>query len=200
MNRPADPLPHAAGRIVLRRLDPAADLAAFQAYRHDTELGRYQGWSAMDDAAATAFLAEMAAMPWAPPGAWMQFGIALRNARAGASDGPDDRGNPRAEWGRTPLIGDIGLHLDPAGREAEIGYTLAAAHQHHGLASEALRAALALVFATTPVERIVGITDARNRASCALLERIGMRHVATADAVFRGEPCVERTYVAARRG
>jgi hypothetical protein len=43
--------------FVLRRL-ATADLAAFQAYRTDAALGRYQGWSPMTDAEARAFLEE----------------------------------------------------------------------------------------------------------------------------------------------
>lgn len=42
-------------RTVLRRLAPA-DLADFQHYRHDEEVGRYQGWVPQTDAEATVLL------------------------------------------------------------------------------------------------------------------------------------------------
>ena len=47
---------------MLRRLHPD-DLAAFQAYRTDPAVGRWQGWTAQSDAQALAFLTEMAAIP-----------------------------------------------------------------------------------------------------------------------------------------
>ena len=52
------------------------DLAAFQAYRLDPELGRYQGWSPMTTAEATNFLFEMAHVPLFSAGGWSQVGIA----------------------------------------------------------------------------------------------------------------------------
>jgi hypothetical protein len=46
-----DPLPLFTGIAVLRRLE-VNDLAAFQAYRSDSKVGRFQGWSVMSDADA----------------------------------------------------------------------------------------------------------------------------------------------------
>jgi hypothetical protein len=51
-------LPRSAEGIELRRLMPS-DLRAFQSYRQDAEIGRFQGWQAMSDAEALAFLLEM---------------------------------------------------------------------------------------------------------------------------------------------
>ena len=50
------PFPATGATIALRRLEPA-DLRTFQTYRSDVEVGRYQGWSPMTDAAAIAFIA-----------------------------------------------------------------------------------------------------------------------------------------------
>jgi len=166
-------LPREGGGVVLRRL-AVADLAAFQAYRHDAEVGRYQGWSAMTDGEAIAFLAEMNGAVLLPPGAWCQIGIADADGLA--------------------LIGDIGLRVAADGRQAEIGFSLRRESQGCGLATAAVRAATRMVFEHTTAERVVGITDARNAASIRLLERVGMRRVETAETVFRGEPCVEFTY------
>jgi aminoglycoside 6'-N-acetyltransferase len=174
---PDDPLPCAGERVVLRRLR-ATDLASFQAYRHDPDLGRYQGWSPTTDDAARAFLEEMGAVPLFRPGEWAQIGI--------------------AEPATDALLGDIGLHLATDGRAVEIGFTLARAAQGQGVATAAVRAALQLVFRATAVERVVGVTDVRNRASIGVLERVGMRHLETRDAVFRGEACVELVYAKAR--
>ena len=56
----SEPFPVNGQRVVLRRL-VAADLPAFQQYRSDDELGRYQGWSPMSDADAAEFIARMGA-------------------------------------------------------------------------------------------------------------------------------------------
>jgi ribosomal-protein-alanine N-acetyltransferase len=174
-----DPLPRWGDGIVLRRLS-ISDLAAFQAYRSDAELGRYQGWAPMQDEQALAFLAEMSEVALLRPGEWSQIGIAQPQQ-------PD-------------LIGDIGLHLAEDAQHAEVGFTLARPAQGRGLATAAVREALRLVFERTSVERVLGITDARNHASVAVLERVGMRRQDTRNAIFRGEPCVECVYALARDG
>jgi ribosomal-protein-alanine N-acetyltransferase len=178
MTTAADPLPRHGAGLVLRRLS-VADLAAFQAYRTDAELGRYQGWSAMPDAEAEAFLDEMNQAPLFQPGQWAQIAIAQPQTSA--------------------LLGDIGFYLAPDGREAEIGFTLARHAQGRGLGTAAVREALQLIFQSTAVERVLGITDARNKASIALLERVGMRKMEERTVEFRGELCVEFVYVLARQ-
>ena len=163
---------------MLRRLHPD-DLAAFQAYRTDPAVGRWQGWTAQSDAQALAFLTEMAAIPLLQPGQWTQFAI--------ADDATGD------------LLGDLGVHLSDDGREAEFGFSLARAAQGRGLASAAVREAIARVFAHTPAQRIHAQTDTRNTACIRLLERLGATLVARIDTEFRGEPCVELRYELARR-
>lgn len=162
---------------VVRRLR-AADLDAFQAYRRIPELGRFQGWSAMTDAEAAAFLEEMSVAPLVRPGEWLQLGIATADT---------DR-----------LVGDLGLHVSADAESAEIGYTLAPQWQGRGLATAAVREAVLLLFAATPVARIVGVTDARNLPSARLLERVGFACRETRVAEFRGEVFTERIYVLER--
>jgi ribosomal-protein-alanine N-acetyltransferase len=169
----ADPLPRSGEGFVLRRL-AVADLPAFQAYRSDAELGRYQGWRPMQDADAIAFLAEMHAAPFPRRGDWNQIAIAR----------PGDQ----------CLIGDIGICVAEDGQHAEIGFTLARAAQGRGIATSAVREAIALAFSAGGVARVMAVTDARNAASIRLLERLGMLRVDTREAVFRGEPCLEHTY------
>jgi [ribosomal protein S5]-alanine N-acetyltransferase len=175
--RSIDSLPRAANGVVLRRL-ATADLGAFQAYRHDVLLGRYQGWSAMSDADAALFIAEMNTAELFQEGVWSQIGIA---------DADD-----------MMLIGDIGLLLTNGGRDVEIGFTLRRASQDRGLATDAVREVIAFAFEHTQAERVLGITDTRNLSSIRLLERVGMRKTAASSAVFRGEPCIELTYAIAR--
>jgi RimJ/RimL family protein N-acetyltransferase len=170
MTAPApDPLPYAAGRVRLRRFR-AGDLERFQAYRHDREVGRYQGWKPTSDADAREFLATMAAEPFGQAGEWLQIAVA------------DDT---------DALIGDLGLRLVASGREAEFGITLARPAQGRGLAEEAARALLGLLREHTNVRRVVAITDTRNVPSARLLRRLGMTLEAEEHAEFRGEPCRE---------
>ena len=159
--------------MTLRRLR-AADLPAFQAYRNDPEVGRYQGWEPMSDATAAVMIARMAAAPCPAPGDWVQIAIA---------DAVTDE-----------LLGDIGLHVSASGEEAELGITLAPSAQGRGLAAEAAGALIGMLRAQTQVRRLVGITDVRNTASARLLERLGMMFEAEEETVFRGEPCREARY------
>ena len=87
---------------MLRRLC-AADLAAFQAYRQDPEVGRFQDWERMDDAKAIGFLAHMESAELFVRGQWSQIGIDLGGV----------------------LIGDMGIFVNADKPEAEMGVTLA---------------------------------------------------------------------------
>jgi aminoglycoside 6'-N-acetyltransferase len=171
-------LPRKGQNITLRRLAPT-DLAAFQAYRQDAELGRYQGWTAQSDEDAVKFIAAMSEAPLFAADAWIQLGIA------------ESAGNA--------LIGDIGIYMAQDSAWAEIGFTLATAAQGKGLASEAVREAMKLLFESTGIEKIVATTDERNTASIKLLERVGLQRVARAEAIFRGLPCIEYSYCVLRR-
>ena len=174
-----DPLPRLAGPIVLRRLAPT-DLQAFQAYRQDAELGRYQGWVATPDADAREFLGYMNRAELLQPGIWCQIGI--------------------AEAGTLELIGDIGLILAADGSQAEVGFTLGRPSQGRGLATAAVREAIALVFEQTSAGKVVASADERNSASVRLLERVGMRRVEARAARSRGEAYTELVYALARHG
>lgn len=157
----------------LRRL-AASDLPAFQAYRTDPEVGRWQGWTPKPDSEALAFLNEMAAIACFQLDQWTQLGI--------ADDTTDE------------LLGDVGIHISDDGREAEFGFSLARAAQGRGIASAAVKAAIALVFEQTAAERVHAQTDARNTACIRLLERLGATLIERIDTEFRGEPCVEFRY------
>jgi ribosomal-protein-alanine N-acetyltransferase len=162
----------------LRRL-AETDLERFQAYRGLPELGRYQGWSPLSDAAARTFLVEMNAAARLSRGEWVQIGIA------------------EPEYDR--LLGDIGLHVAEDGGTGEIGFTLEPAAQGRGIATAAVREALQLLFAASKVARVLGITDARNRPSIRLLERVGFECYESRGAIFREQPCIEKVYVLPRR-
>ena len=171
-------LPHATDRLQLRRF-AIGDLARFQTYRCDPEVGHYQGWSVMDDSAATAFITAMATAPIGMPGEWVQIAIADRAS-----------GN---------LVGDLGLSVrDEPASAAELGFTMAPSSQGRGLGTEAVRGALEMLFAQTSIELVEGITDARNAPSIRLLERVGMKLQHERAAQFKGEMCTEHVYAIAR--
>ena len=152
----------------------ADDLAAFQAYRQNPEIGLYQGWEVMDDTRASHFLAAMSDIALFPKGDWVQLAIAT---------GSD-----------STLIGDYGICLDKGGQEAEIGVTLAPGAQGKGLATRSFALVAALVFTRTDARRLTAITDARNTASRALIARLGMRETSVDEAIFQGEPCIEHSF------
>jgi [ribosomal protein S5]-alanine N-acetyltransferase len=173
----SDPLPYACSRVTLRRLT-IADIAAFQHYRNDPMVGQYQGWIATSDEKAREFLAEVSVITLFESDQWFQIGIA------------DSASNL--------LIGDIGICVREGAREAEIGFSMRAESQGQGLATDAVRGAISMIFNCTTVHRVIGVTDERNLPSIRLLERLGMQKTATQNAVFRGEACVEFTYATLR--
>ena len=73
------------------------------------------------------------------------------------------------------LLGSAGLvEIDPA-VGPELLYAFHPSHWGRGYATEASRAVLAHGFGRCGLERIAGRTDAPNRASARVLERLGMR-------------------------
>lgn len=165
--------PIVTDRTVLRRLTPA-DLADFQHYRHDEEVGRYQGWLPQSDAEATVLLEICSEAKFFQPGTWFQVGIADR-----ATDS---------------LIGDIGTCLSASAPEAKIGFSLRRESQGLGLGTEAIGAMIGHLFEQTDIQRVIGVTDARNIAAKKLLEKLGMRCLQTNKAMFRGLPCEEHVF------
>lgn len=160
-------------RTVLRRFAPT-DLAAFQSYRQDAEVGKYQGWTAQTDAEAAKFILEMQNAALFVPGQWQQLAI--------------------SQIGSDLLIGDIGLCLAADKTHAEIGFSISPSAQGRGLAADAVYTVIKLIFEATDAPKIIGVTDARNVASIKLLERVGMIRRTSAEAIFRGEVCVEHVY------
>jgi RimJ/RimL family protein N-acetyltransferase len=174
-NKSQLPLEFPGGRLRRMRV---ADLTDFQAYRGSSELGQYQGWSPMSNTQALAFLTEMQQTQPFEPGKWVQFGIAEQDC---------DR-----------LIGDIGVYVSADAQFGEIGFTLEPNFHGRGIATNAVRQALKLLFESTRVAHVLGISDIRNFASIRLLERIGFMHQETREVTFRGEACTEVVYALVR--
>ena len=139
-------------RLVLRPFR-AGDARTFAAYRSDPDVARYQGWEApFSLAQAEEFVREIGAADPTAPG-WYQFAV-----EAGGV-----------------LVGDIGVGLHENQMQAEIGYTLATAHQGRGYATEAVRRVVAHLFEERGLHRVAAECDPRNERSARLLTRLGFR-------------------------
>lgn len=139
-------------RLLLRRFRPS-DAVTLAAYRSDQAVARYQSW----DAPYTLQQAELAVLGLAAgdpdePG-WFQYAI--------------ERTADRAH------LGDVGVNLHENRMQAEIGFTLATAHQGQGYAAEAVGAVLNHLFTIRGLHKVSAECDARNAASARLLERLG---------------------------
>ncbi|WP_158104507.1 GNAT family N-acetyltransferase [Amycolatopsis kentuckyensis] len=148
-----DELPVVTERLIVRRF-AAADVPAFAAYRSDPGVARYQSWEApVPEADAGRLVAEFAVAEEGAPG-WFQYAVELR--------------------GGGGLIGDVGVCVDPNRMQADLGFTMAPAHQRRGYATEAARCVLDRLF-ESGIRRVSAECDARNTASARLLERLGFR-------------------------
>jgi len=162
------------GRLRLRRFEPG-DAAAFHAYRANEAVARYQSWQDYTIEQAERFVDEIAKDDPGVPGAPFQFAVV----------GLDDE----------ELMGDCMLVIDAGDPPtAEIGYTMAPAHQGHGYATEAAQALLAYAFDRHEIAAAKAVTDARNAPSIAVAKRLGMRLMSAEQTRFKGEPCEEQTY------
>ena len=148
------PLPELHSERLRLRALRADDRDGLFALYSDPEVTRYWSFPAWTDPAqADAWLAER--LPLGPPSV---YAWAL------------------TEPGQDRLIGTTALFaLAGPMHRAELGYSLARSHHGRGLASEAVRLALAFAFGTLGLERIEADVDPRNLASCRLIERLGFQ-------------------------
>lgn len=150
--------PTPTDRLSIDRLK-GDDAEALYRYRSNPEVTRFQNWepSSLDE--VRDFIARGSEVLPDTPGKWVQYGLYLKESGE--------------------LVGDCGIHvLDDDPRQVEIGITLTPDHQGNGLASEALQAVLGYLFHSLNKHRVFGSVDPRNKASIALLERVGMRQEA----------------------
>jgi len=77
------------------------------------------------------------------------------------------------------FLGNVVLKwLSAVHQQGEVGFVLHPDHHGRGYAAEAARVMLWLGFEGLRLHRIVGRCDGRNKASAAVMERLGMRHEA----------------------
>ena len=139
--------------LCLRRFSPD-DCDAFQAYRRDPDVAKYQSWEPMSDERARGFLAYCEQVsPLLQPGEWTQIAIA----------------DPTGQT----LMGDMGVFLSKDSSEVELGITLARMFHRQGHATNAMRLAMGFVFDTTDANRIICGADQRNAASLGLIRKLG---------------------------
>ncbi len=137
----------------------AADLEAFVAYRAHPDVERYQSWSGYTLDQGRELIESMQGVTPGVPGQWYQFALEERTG--------------------STLVGDLALKVDESEpRAAEVGFSLAPAHQGKGYGTEALQALLGYAFGTLKLYRVIAVTDALNTPAAALLERVGMRREA----------------------
>jgi RimJ/RimL family protein N-acetyltransferase len=134
------------------------DSQALFAYRSLPEVCRYQSWMPSRLQDAIDFIGRLQAVEFDSPATWFQFGIRSRVSGQ--------------------LIGDFGVYFLEDGRQVEIGFTVAPAHQGVGYASEAVTHVLDYLFGELHKHRVTASVDPRNEASIRLLERVGMQREA----------------------
>jgi RimJ/RimL family protein N-acetyltransferase len=153
------------------------DLDDLLRYHSDPEVVRYIPWPVRTrEETAAALESRTRQGEVTAEGDWLVLAVQLR----------DDRG--LADGGR--VIGEVLLKFDSEkDARGELGYAIARDAEGNGYATEAARAVLALAFDRFSLHRVIARLDARNRASAALLERLGMRREAhfVQDEFFKGE-------------
>lgn len=124
-------------------------------------------------------------------GDWPDYCAMMGSERAVYMGGPFE---PRAAWGMFchdaagwalfgvgalmverdgATIGQVGINHGPLFPEPELGWCLYAGHEGHGYATEAAHALRTWSYGAQKVTTLVSYTDADNRASHAVAERLG---------------------------
>jgi RimJ/RimL family protein N-acetyltransferase len=138
-------------RLVIRRF-ASGDAEALASYRTDEEVARYQDWECpYPISKGRQFIAGLHHLAPGTPGRWFQFAVSLVSSGA--------------------LLGDVALRTGRADvGPAELGFTLASAHQGQGYATEAVRAVVQYAFGQLAMHRVFS-TPSSNRSGGQSLNR-----------------------------
>jgi len=155
-------------RLVLRPIE-ASDAADIYEYQRLPEVIRYLPWPERDRTEGYAHTAKRAAgRVLAADGDFFVFAATLPGTPS--TDDP----------ARDRVIGDFMVRVSSAKHaQLELGWVLHPDFQGRAFAREAATAVLAFTFETLNPHRVQAFLDARNGASAALCERLGMRREAT---------------------
>jgi RimJ/RimL family protein N-acetyltransferase len=164
--------PIVTARLLLRPLDPAADIDAVHAYQSREDVCRYIPYSprTRDEVAARLADPEKNRPSIDEEGQALNLAVIVRDTGA--------------------LVGDVMLFYRSAEHQSgEMGYVLNPDYQGNGYATEACRALLDLAFDGLKLHRVIARIDERNGASAAVLRRLGMRQeaVLVENEWFKGE-------------
>ena len=149
------------------RMPREDDIDVLTAYRNDPDVARLQDWE----------------LPYP-----RERAERLVAAHADRDDVLPGEGTQLAVERDGQLVGDVYVGLDEHCGVAEVGFTLAAAHQGKGYAVEAVSAVVDDLVDRLGVHRLVGELSPDNLASARLLERLGMtfEHLAEKSFWWRG--------------
>lgn len=181
------PYPLTTERLVLRRFC-TDDLDAYYDYQRLPETARFLYGEARTYAQCMARIAKYVEAPFDGPGDWATFAVERKSE-------PGLIGEMALKWN------DGGKPEGPAPeRFGEIGWTMAPAAQGQGFATEAARAVLELALDRLNFHRMEARLDARNSASAAICERLGMQRegVLRDNMYLKGEWTSEAVYATVR--
>lgn len=181
------PYPLTTQRLILRRFE-TADLDAYYDYQKLPETARYLYGEARSYAQCMARIGGYVEAPFNGPGDWATFAVARQD--------------------QPGLIGELALKWNSGGkpegptpqRFGEIGWTMAPAARGKGYATEAAQAVLELALDRLDFYRVEARLDARNTASAAICERLGMQRegVLRNNMYLKGEWTSEAVYAVVR--
>ena len=133
----------------------AQHAATLSGYRSDPEVARFQDWETPYTIAMAEHLIEGQSQLDGPANDdWVQLAVLVD--------------------GRS--IGDVAVGIHDNGHQATIGYSITAAEQGKGYATEAVGAVIGALFNEGKLHRISAGIDPENVASRRLLERLGFRY------------------------
>ncbi len=145
-------------RLVIRPLE-ASDLARHHDIFSNPDVVRYLYDEQLGLQAAQEHLVRRCNSDLPVEGSWTNFAVEVR--------------------GEGDLIGELGLGNVSAGHaQCEIGYVIDPRYHGHGFGTEGAALMIEIAFSVLGAHRVSGRLDARNVASAAVLERLGMRRQA----------------------
>lgn len=140
-------------RLLIREIE-SFDASAILNYRSDAQTNQYQGWIPENLEEVHDFIAHKIAKEFNQLDTWFQLAIVLKESYE--------------------LIGDLGLHFLES-EVVELGATIAKDHHGKGYATEALKAVIDYLFNQVGKQKIKASVDPRNKASIAMIEKLGFK-------------------------